>query len=52
MGFIDLSGEEREGIVVITNIDVPHDEENEANLLECFQASEKYPYKIAITPRK
>lgn len=49
IGCIDLTGEGSEGIVVITNVDAPYDEENEANLLECFEASGESPYKIAIT---
>jgi hypothetical protein len=50
IGCINLNGEDDEGIVVITNIDAPYDEENEASLLECFYANGESPYKIAITP--
>ena len=52
IGCIDLNGEDNEEIVVITSIDAPYDEENEASLLECFYADGESPIKIAITPGK
>ena len=50
IGCINLDGEDNEGIVVISFIDAPYDEENEAMLLECFSANGESPYQIAITP--
>lgn len=50
IGCIDLVGEDNEGVVVITSIDAPYDEGNEATLLELFVASGESPYKVAITP--
>ena len=50
IGCINLDGVDNEGIVVISSIDAPYDEENEAMLLECFSANGESPYQIAITP--
>ena len=50
IGCIELNGEENEGIVAITSIDAPYDEENELSLLELSDASGDSPIKIAITP--
>tara|TARA_B100001287_G_scaffold148206_1_gene124845 strand:- start:131 stop:733 length:603 start_codon:yes stop_codon:yes gene_type:complete len=49
IGCIELDGEEDEGVVAITSIDAPYDEENELSLLELFDASGDSPIKIAVT---
>jgi len=49
IGCIELDGEEDEGIVVITSIDAPYDEENELSLLELSDASGDSPIKLAVT---
>ena len=49
IGCIELDGEEDEGVVTITSIDAPYDEENELSLLELFDASGDSPIKIAVT---
>ena len=49
IGCIELDGEENEGIVAITSIDAPYDEENELSLLELFDATGDSPIKIAVT---
>ena len=49
IGCIELDGEEDEGVVAITSIDAPYDEENEFSLLELFDASGDSPIKIAVT---
>ena len=50
IGSIDLTGEENEGVVAITTIDAPYDEENELSLFELSDASGDSPIKIAVTP--
>ena len=49
IGCIELDGEEDEGVVAITSIDAPYDEENGLSLLELSDASGYSPIKIAIT---
>ena len=49
IGCIELDGEEDEGVVAITSIDAPYDEENELSLLELFDATGDSPIKIAVT---
>ena len=49
IGCIELDGEEDEGVVAITSIDAPYDEENELSLLELSDASGDSPIKIAVT---
>ena len=49
IGCIELDGEEDEGVVAITSIDAPYDEENGLSLLELSDASGSSPIKIAVT---
>ncbi len=50
IGVIDLTGEESESIIAITDIEAPYDEENAKDLLELSGAFGESPIKISVTP--